>query len=186
MSWVQSVTLARQPVVLQPLDQRHAPGLAAAVSDGELWRLPYTSAPEPALVRDYIELALATPNRVGFAVLVGDRIVGTTSYHDILPASRRLEIGYTWYAASAQRTGVNTACKIALLDHAFDALGANVVGWRTDNINLRSQAAIERLGATRDGIIRGHQPRKDGSIRDTVLYAMTADQWPRHRARLIG
>ena len=109
--------------------------------------------------------------------LATGRIVGSTSYHDIVPAARRVEIGYTWYARSAQRTGVNTACKLRLLEHAFDTLGCSVVGWRTDILNVRSQAAIERLGAKKDGVVRRQALRRDGTLRDTVMYSVTDDEW---------
>jgi RimJ/RimL family protein N-acetyltransferase len=121
-----------------------------------------------------------------FAVLEessGD-IVGTTRYHDILPAVARLEIGYTWYARRWQRSHVNTACKLLLLQHAFDTLGAKVVGWRTDNFNHASQRAIERLGAHRDGIIRHHALRRDGSVRDTVMYSLLEGEWREVRRHL--
>ena len=112
-------------------------------------------------------------------------MLGSTSYHDIVPALKRVEIGYTWYAARCQRTHVNTTCKLLLLAHAFDTLHCNVVGWRTDNFNFASQRAIERLGAKKDGVIRGHAPRRDGTIRDTVMYSMTAGEWPEARAQLL-
>ena len=107
-----------------------------------------------------------------------DRIVGSTRYHDIVPSAARVEIGYTWYAASSQRTHVNTACKWLLLHHAFETLRCGVVGFRTDILNERSQRAIERLGARRDGVIRHHMARRDGSVRDTVMYSIVADEWP--------
>jgi RimJ/RimL family protein N-acetyltransferase len=124
--------------------------------------------------------------RVPFAVIEQStgRVLGSTSYHDILPAVKRLEIGYTWYAQSVQRTHVNTACKRLLMTHAFDTLGCHVVGWRTDHLNLASQRAIERLGAHKDGVIRGQALRRDGTIRDTVMYSMTASEWPTAKARL--
>ena len=111
-------------------------------------------------------------------------IVGSTRYHDIVPAVERVEIGYTWYAASRQRGPVNTACKLLLMTHAFETLGARLVGWRTDNFNFASQRAIERLGARRDGTIRHHALRRDGTVRDTVMYSMTAGEWPEAKAQL--
>ncbi|MDO4783939.1 MAG: GNAT family protein [Propionibacteriaceae bacterium] len=162
-----------------------AAGLAVAVVDGQLWRLNVASAPTPDRVSAYIEEALADRCRRPFTVFSAGRIVGTTSYYNILPQVARLEIGHTWYARSVQRTAVNTACKVALLDHAFGPLGARVVGWRTDLANTVSQRAIERLGALRDGVIRGDRLRKDGTIRDTVVYSMTAAEWAIHRARLV-
>ena len=125
-------------------------------------------------------------NRFAFAVIedATGTVLGSTSYHDILPAVRRVEIGYTWYAQRCQRTHINTTCKKLLLAHAFDTLGCHVVGWRTDNFNFRSQQAIERLGAKKDGVIRGHALRRDGTIRDTVMYSLRAGEWPEVRAQL--
>ena len=112
-------------------------------------------------------------------------VLGSTSFHDILPAVRRVEIGYTWYRQSVQRSHVNTTCKLLMMGHAFDTLDCNVVGWRTDNYNFASQKAIERLGAKKDGVIRGHALRRDGTIRDTVMYSMRAGEWPEARAQLL-
>ena len=112
------------------------------------------------------------------------RILGTTRYHDIVPAVERLEIGYTWYAKSVQRSHVNTTCKLLLMAHAFDALGARLVGWRTDNYNFASQKAIERLGARKDGVLRHHALRRDGTVRDTVMYSLAAGEWPEVKAHL--
>lgn len=190
MAFVEAVRLAAQGVVLEPLGLQHEAGLCAAVEDGQLWTLRVTSAPEPANVRAYIETALAAREqgqRFAFAVLdetSGD-VLGTSSYHDILPAVRRVEIGYTWYAKRVQRTHVNSTCKLLLLTHAFEALQCHVVGWRTDNFNYASQKAIERLGAKKDGVIRGHALRRDGTIRDTVMYSMTSFEWPEARAQLL-
>jgi len=177
-----TVTLEGRGIRLEPLGLGHEEALKAAAADGELWTLHFTSVPEPAGTRAYIEAALADcakGARVPWVVreLAGGRIIGSTSYHDIVPATRRVEIGYTWYARSWQRTFVNTACKLRLLEHAFDTLGCSVVGWRTDNLNLRSQAAIERLGAKRDGVMRRQSARRDGTFRDTVMYSMTDDEW---------
>ena len=164
------------------METGHEPALRAAAADGELWRLHFTSVPEPENTLAYIEAALADRDRgarVPWVVreLGSGQIVGSTSYHDIVPATRRVEIGYTWYARSWQRTHVNTACKLLLMEHAFDVLGCSVVGWRTDNLNLRSQAAIERLGARKDGVIRRQQLRRDGTMRDTVIYSLTDEEW---------
>ena len=112
-------------------------------------------------------------------------MLGSSSYHDIVPAIRRLEIGWTWYAKRVQRSHVNTTCKLLLLTHAFEVLQCNVVGWRTDNFNFASQAAIERLGARRDGVLRGHALRRDGTIRDTVMYSLRAGEWPEVKAHLL-
>jgi RimJ/RimL family protein N-acetyltransferase len=113
-----------------------------------------------------------------------DRIVGSTRYHDIVPAVDRLEIGYTWYALSRQRSHVNTECKLLLMTHAFETLHVQLVGWRTDNFNFASQRAIERLGARRDGVLRHHALRRDGTVRDTVMYSLTAGEWPEVKAQL--
>ena len=143
--------------------------------------------PEPHETRGYIETALATGNRMAFAVTdaATGEVLGSTSYHDIVPNLKRVEIGYTWYAARCQRTHVNTTCKLLMLSHAFDTLGCNVVGWRTDNFNFASQRAIERLGARKDGVLRGHALRRDGTIRDTVMYSLAAGEWPEVKAQLL-
>lgn len=190
MAFVEPVILQGRGVRLEPLALAHEAGLAAAAADGQLWRIRVTSVPEPQDTRAYIETALAmreAGSRFAFAVLddATGRVLGSTSYHDILPAVRRLEIGYTWYAQSVQRTHVNTAAKLLMMGHAFDQLACHVVGWRTDNYNFASQRAIERLGARKDGVIRGHALRRDGTIRDTVMYSMRAGEWPEARAQLL-
>ncbi|WP_374667765.1 GNAT family N-acetyltransferase [Ramlibacter sp.] len=182
-------TLDGGTVRLVPLALSHEEGLRAAAADGELWNIRVTSVPEPAQTRRYIEDALRMHDegkRLAFAVLdaATGTVLGSTSYHDILPEVHRLEIGYTWYAKRCQRTHVNTTCKLLMMAHAFDTLGAQVVGWRTDNYNFASQKAIERLGARKDGVIRGHAMRRDGTIRDTVMYSLTAGEWPEVRAHL--
>jgi RimJ/RimL family protein N-acetyltransferase len=189
MAFVEPVTLALRGVRLVPLALEHDAGLRAAAADGELWNLRVTGVPAPGETRAYIETALqmrADGSRFAFAVEdeLSGRVLGSTSYHDILPAVRRVEIGYTWYAKSVQRTHVNTCCKLLMLQHAFDTLGCHVVGWRTDNFNFASQAAIERLGAKKDGVIRGHALRRDGTIRDTVMYSLAQGEWPEVRAHL--
>jgi N-acetyltransferase len=190
MAFVEPVTLSERGVRLVPLALEHEEGLRAAAADGELWRLRITSVPEPGETRGYIETALQmreAGSRFAFAVLeeATGAVLGTTSYHDILPAVRRVEIGYTWYAQRAQRTHVNTTCKLLLMAHAFDTLGCEVVGWRTDNFNFASQRAIERLGARKDGVIRGQALRRDGTIRDTVMYSLRRGEWPESRAQLL-
>jgi RimJ/RimL family protein N-acetyltransferase len=190
MAFVEPVILTQRGVQLVPLGPEHEAGLRAAAADGELWNLRVTSVPRPEETRGYIETALkmhAEGNRFAFAVLdeLSGRVLGSTSYHDILPAVKRVEIGYTWYAKSAQRTHVNTTCKLLMLTHAFETLGCHVVGWRTDNFNHASQAAIERLGAKKDGVIRGHALRRDGTIRDTVMYSLAQGEWPEVRAQLL-
>jgi RimJ/RimL family protein N-acetyltransferase len=189
MPFIEPITLSARGVDLVPLEPIHEAGLRAAAADGELWNIRVTSVPEPQQTRQYIEDARdarALGHRFAFAVQesASGRVLGTTSYHDIVPALLRVEIGYTWYARSAQRSHVNTACKLLLLTHAFETLGCQVVGWRTDNFNFASQAAIERLGAKKDGVIRGHAARRDGTIRDTVMYSMRAGEWPEARAQL--
>lgn len=191
MSFVQPVILRRNGVRLEPLALAHEDGLAAAAADGQLWRLRVTSVPEPQDTRAYIETALemcAQDSRFAFAVIdeASERVIGSTSFHDILPAVRRVEIGYTWYARSVQRSHVNTTCKLLLLGHAFDHLGCHVVGWRTDIFNFASQRAIERLGAKKDGVIRGNALRRDGTVRDTVMYSLRAGEWPESRAQLLS
>jgi N-acetyltransferase len=188
--FVQPVVLRDHGVRLEPLSSAHEDGLRAAAADGELWKIRVTSVPEPENTRAYIETALqmrAEGHRLAFAVIdePSGRVVGSTSYHDILPAVRRVEIGYTWYARSVQRSHINTTCKLLMMGHAFDALDCAVVGWRTDNFNFASQRAIERLGAKKDGVIRGHALRRDGTVRDTVMYSMSAGEWPEARAQLL-
>ena len=190
MAFVEPVTLSLNGVRLEPLSMAHEPGLRAAAADGELWTIRVTSVPEPQQTAAYIETALqmqADGNRFAFAVIeeVTGRVLGCTSYHDIVPAIRRVEIGWTWYARSVQRSHVNTTAKLLLLTHAFDTLKCGVVGWRTDNYNFASQRAIERLGAKKDGVIRGHALRRDGTVRDTVMYSVSAGEWPEVRAHLL-
>lgn len=177
------VTLDGHGIRLEPLSPAHAGGLAAAASDGRLWELWFTSVPEPDAVAAYIETALAgqrAGHMLPWAVreIATGAIVGTTRYHDIVANIDRVEIGWTWYAASRQRTHVNTTCKLLLLTHAFESLGCRVVGLRTDNFNFRSQRAIEALGAKRDGVLRHHQARRDGTVRDSVMYSILASEWP--------
>ena len=190
MAFVEPVTLRERGVRLEPLSLAHEEGLRAAAADGTLWKLRITSVPEPQDTRAYIETALqmrADGHRFAFAVRddATGEVLGCTSFHDILPAVKRVEIGYTWYRKSVQRSHVNTTCKLLMMGHAFDQLGCNVVGWRTDNFNFASQRAIERLGARKDGVIRGHALRRDGTIRDTVMYSMRAGEWPEARAQLL-
>ena len=190
MAFVEPVDLSGHGVAITPLALDHEAALRAAAFDGALWNLRVTSVPEPENTRQYIEDALAmrtAGNRFAFAVLdqPAGKVIGCSSYHDILPAVKRVEIGYTWYAKSTQRTHVNTACKLLMMTHAFETLGCHVVGWRTDNFNFASQAAIERLGARKDGVIRGHALRRDGTIRDTVMYSLRSGEWPEVKAQLL-
>ena len=187
---VQPVTLTDGRIRLEPLSLDHVDALKAAAADGELWKLRVTSVPDPDDTRGYVERALAMReqgNRLPFVVVDlenAGRIVGSTSYHDIVPAIDRLEIGWTWYARSTQRSHVNTSAKLLLLVHAFETLGARLVGWRTDNYNFASQRAIERLGAKKDGVLRHHALRRDGTVRDTVMYSLALGEWPEVRAHL--
>ena len=190
MNAVDPVTLRGEHVRLEPLGLQHEAGLKRAAADGELWKLRVTSVPEPHDTRGYIERALqgcAEGHRLAFAVLDAQsgEVIGSSSYHDIVPAVERLEIGYTWYAKSRQRSHVNASAKLLLMTHAFEVLGAQLVGWRTDNFNFASQRAIERLGARKDGVLRHHGLRRDGSVRDTVMYSMTAGEWPDRKAELL-
>ncbi len=190
MQPVGPVTLERAPVRLVPLGLEHEDGLKRAAADGSLWNLRVTSVPEPDATRAYIETALrgrAEGHRFAFAVLdsASGEVIGCSSYHDIVPAVERLEIGWTWYAASRQRSAVNTTAKLLLMQHAFETLGAKLVGWRTDNYNFASQRAIERLGARKDGVLRHHALRRDGTVRDTVMYSLAAGEWPEVKAHLL-
>jgi RimJ/RimL family protein N-acetyltransferase len=177
------VTLEGHGVRLEPLAREHRDALAAAAADGELWRLWFTSVPEPQQTDAYLAQALAgrdAGHMLPFAVreLSSGAIAGSTRYHDILKDASRVEIGYTWYAKRWQKSHANTACKLLLLAHAFDALDCKVVGLRTDNFNFASQRAIEALGAKKDGVIRHHAPRRDGTVRDTVMYSIVLSEWP--------
>jgi RimJ/RimL family protein N-acetyltransferase len=190
MAFVEPITLSARGVSLVPLALAHEEGLRAAAADGELWNIRVTSVPEPKDTRKYIEDALAmreAGHRFAFAVVEDSsgKVIGSSSYHDIVPAIHRLEIGYTWYAKSHQRSHVNSTCKLLLMSHAFETLGCHVVGWRTDNFNFASIAAIERLGAKKDGVLRGHALRRDGTIRDTVMYSLRSGEWPEVRAQLL-
>ena len=183
MITLRPITLEGNGIRLEPLGAQHESGLREAASDGKLWELWFTAVPEPDKVVAYIEAALEG-QRAGHMLpwvvreLTSDRIVGSTRYHDIVPAVDRVEIGYTWYAKSWQRTHVNTTCKLLLFQHAFEQAGCQVVGLRTDNFNFASQRAIERLGAKKDGVIRHHQARRDGTVRDSVMFSVLAAEWP--------
>jgi N-acetyltransferase len=189
-SFATPITLSLRGLRLEPLALTHEAGLRLAAADGELWKIRITSVPEPENTRKYIEDALKMRedgSRFAFAVIdeATSKVLGSSSYHDIIPATKRVEIGYTWYAKSAQRTHVNSTCKLMLMTHAFETLQCGVVGWRTDNFNFASQKAIERLGAQKDGTIRGHALRRDGTIRDTVMYSMRAGEWAEAKAQLL-
>ena len=176
------VTLERDGIRLEPLSQEHLSGIADAAADGELWNLWFTGVPIRTGVEKWFEYAMEgqkAGHMLPWAIreLASGRIVGSTRYHDIVAQIDRVEIGYTFYAKSRQRSNVNTTCKLMLLGHAFDTLGCQVVGLRTDNFNFVSQRAIEALGAKKDGVIRHSQVRRDGTVRDTVMYSILASEW---------
>jgi RimJ/RimL family protein N-acetyltransferase len=178
-----AATLEGHGVRLEPLSREHETDLAEAAQDGKLWELWFTSVPAPGETAKYIEAALQGQkdgHMLAWAVRESSsgQIVGSTRYHDIIAAADRVEIGYTWYARRCQRSHVNTACKLLLFSHAFEKIGCKVVGLRTDNFNFASQRAIEALGAKKDGVIRHHWPRRDGTVRDTVMYSLLALEWP--------
>lgn len=183
MIGVAPVTLQGHGVRLEPLQGEHEDGLVAAAADGELWKLWFTTIPEAPKTRAYIDAAIEgqqSGHMLAWAVreLATGAIAGSTRYHDIVAAADRVEIGYTWYAQRWHKSFVNTACKLLLLTHAFETLACRVVGLRTDNFNFASQRAIEALGAKKDGVIRHHHPRRDGTVRDTVIYSILVTEWP--------
>ena len=190
MITLQPVSLEGHGVRLEPMTPAHEDALRQAASDGRLWELWFTAVPEPDKVAAYISTALEG-QKIGHMLpwVVREQssgaIIGSTRYHDIVAAIDRVEIGYTWYAKSWQRTHVNTACKLLLFQHAFEQLGCAVVGLRTDNFNFASQRAIERLGAKKDGVIRHHQARRDGSARDSVMYSVLAQEWSDVKRHLL-
>ena len=189
--WPADVTLERDGIRLEPLTLAHENGLAIAAADGELWNLRFTGVPEPQETRGWIVAAhklREDGNRLAFAVIdtATNAVIGSTSYHDIMPGILRVEIGHTWYAKSRQRSSVNTICKLLLMQHAFETLCCAVVGWRVSHMNFPSQRAVERLGAKRDGVLRHHAPIRDGKVRDTVMYSMLAAEWPAARAKLTA
>ena len=189
MIQVESVVLEGRGVRLEPLGEEHVEGLADAVVDGRLWELYFTATAEPERMHDYVANALAgqaAGHMLPWAVrdLASGAIVGSTRYYDIRADIDRVEVGYTWYAKRSQRTHVNTTCKLLLFQHAFDTLGCKVVGLQTDAFNFTSQRAIEGLGAKKDGVIRHDLKRRDGSVRDTVVYSILAAEWPDVRRHL--
>ena len=189
MITLQPAALEGRGIRLEPMTEVHAAPLADAVADGRLWDLWFTIVPPPESVPTYIADALKgqeNGHMLPWVVrdLASGAIVGSTRYHDIAANIDRVEIGYTWYRQSRQRTYVNTTCKLLLLGHAFDTLGCKVVGLRTDGFNFRSQRAIEALGAKKDGVLRHFGTRKDGSPRDTVMYSILAHEWPDVRRHL--
>jgi RimJ/RimL family protein N-acetyltransferase len=188
MSWPAPVALHGRHARLEPLAIAHEAGLVDAVRDGELWRLWYTSVPEPAAMRAEIERRLglqAAGSMLPFTVFdAAERVFGMTTYMNVDAVHRRVEIGSTWVARSAQRTPLNTECKRLLLAHAFEHLDCIAVEFRTHRLNTQSRRAIERLGAQLDGMLRSHQRARDGSLRDTAVYSITAHEWPTVRAHL--
>ncbi len=177
------INLSGTYVTLEPLTQAHLPEIQSAAADGELWKLFFTSVPTPENTQLWIDIALDMHRQqtaIPFAIRekASGKIVGSTRYWKMEPHNRRLEIGHTWYSRSAQRTGVNTECKLLLLTHAFEVLNCIAVEFRTDYFNHKSQAAIERLGAKRDGLLRNHTIMADGRIRDTVVYSILEHEWP--------
>lgn len=176
------IVLEGNGIRLEPLAIEHAEALGVASGDGDLSELWFTAVPEPTRTRSYIEAALdgqRSGTMLAWAVrdLASDAVIGSTRYHDIVPSIDRVEIGYTWYAKRWQRTHVNTTCKLLLLQHGFETVGCQVIGLRTDNFNFRSQRAIEALGAKKDGVLRHHQARRDGTVRDSVMYSILAAEW---------
>lgn len=177
------ILLEGHGVRLEPMTREHADALARAAADGALWELWFTAVPRPEETSAYIEHALdgrAAGHMLPWVVRESQSgaIVGSTRYHDVVAGVDRVEIGYTWYAERWQRSHVNTACKLLLFGHAFDTVGCKVVGLRTDNFNFRSQRAIEALGAKKDGVLRHHYRRRDGTVRDSVMYSVLAHEWP--------
>jgi N-acetyltransferase len=185
------VTLESHGVRLEPLERRHSDALHAAAADGDVWKLWYVavSGLAPGTDDAFVDAALRgqeAGHMVAWVVreLRSGTIVGTTRFHDIVREIDRVEIGYTFYGQSWQRTHVNTTCKLLLLRHAFDTLGCQVVGFRVDDLNEKSQKSVEALGARKDGVIRHFQARRDGSARDTHMYSILAAEWPEVRWRL--
>jgi RimJ/RimL family protein N-acetyltransferase len=193
VSWLEPVTLTSGHVTVEPLAHRHAAELAEAVKDGELWRLWYTSVPSPEGMAAEIDRRLglqATGSMLPFTVIDAadgpgsGRAVGMTTYMNVDAANKRVEIGSTWYCRGTQRSDLNTRCKRLLLGHAFETLGCIAVEFRTHFFNRQSRAAIERLGAKLDGILRSHQRAPNGTLRDTCVYSIIASEWPTVKAHL--
>ncbi len=187
--FIEPVTLRGAHASLEPLEAHHVEAIRAAAADGALWRLWYTSVPAPEMTTRWLEIALDVRDRQGgmpFAVrdAVSGDVVGSTRYFNVDAVNRRLEIGHTWYAKRAQRTPINTECKLLLLTHAFEALGCIAVEFRTHWFNQASRAAIARLGAKQDGVLRNHQLMPDGSRRDTVVFSILDSEWPAVKTHL--
>ncbi|KDM93124.1 GNAT family N-acetyltransferase [Photobacterium galatheae] len=188
--WIGNETLEGQWTTLEPLEETHIEPLKKAVSEGESWKLWFASVPTPEAMPDYVNRAMqdAREGNIAYAVRLksSGEIVGTTRYYHVDEANRRAMIGYTWYSDSVKRTPVNTECKYLLLSHLFEGANAIAVEFRTHFFNQTSRAAIERLGAKQDGILRHHQIMKDGSFRDTVVYSIIASEWPAVKANLLS
>ncbi|MBB1269693.1 GNAT family N-acetyltransferase [Shewanella sp. SR44-3] len=188
--WMKACTLIGNLVVLEPLSLDHVPALSEAVMDGEGWRLWFANVPSPDKMADYVQTAMkaAKQGDIAFAVRVKQtgQIIGTTRLYNVDSTNRRLMLGYTWYAASARRTGINTECKLLLLKYVFETQHAIAVEFRTHFFNQASRTAIERLGAKQDGILRQHQIMPDGSYRDTVVYSIIASEWPAVKCHLLS
>ena len=182
MAFIEPVTLTGRHVQLEPLAPSHHDALVEAASDGALWKLWYTSVPAPEAMGAWLEAALAMRAQQALTFVMRDlrdgSIVGSTRYFHVDPVNRRLEIGHTWHALRAQRTGINTEAKLLLLGHAFEALQCIAVEFRTHWMNQQSRAAIARLGAKQDGVLRNHQRMADGSLRDTVVFSIIESEWP--------
>jgi RimJ/RimL family protein N-acetyltransferase len=188
-TWLEPITLEGQHATLEPLTREHHDALVDAARDGELWKLWYTSVPAPDKMMANLDFRLNWQAQGGMLPFVvrsnaTGKLVGATSYCNAVAANKRVEIGYTWYAKSAQRSAINTECKLMLLRHAFEALGCMGVEFRTHWVNHQSRNAIERLGAKLDGVLRSHQIMPDGSLRDTCVYSIIAHEWPAIRNHL--
>ena len=184
---IQPTSLSGHGVRLEPLQREHVAALQDAVDDGDIGAIDYVNVPGRDGIPAWVDHALAMRDagrELPFAIVASDRVVGSTRFYDIDLSVPTLAIGYTFHAASVWRSHVNTANKRLMLGHAFDALGAQSVYFHTSHRNLRSRAAIERLGATLDGVLRAHRRHKDGSLRDTYTYSITAPEWSAIRERL--
>jgi N-acetyltransferase len=190
MSWLESIILQGEFVTLHPLEMGHIEPLKAAVADGELWKLWFANVPSPQRMESYVNSAIdeAKKGNAAFVVCLSKtgKVVGTTRFYNVDEVNRRPMLGYTWYAKSACKTGVNTESKLLLLQYAFEQKDAIAVEFRTHYFNQVSRAAIERLGARQDGILRSHQRMPDGSIRDTVVYSILQHEWPAVKNNLLS
>lgn len=190
MSWLERIVLKGEIVTLEPLAPDHIEPLRCAVKDGEFWKLWYANVPSPGQMENYVITAIenAEKGNIAFAVRLNatDGIVGTTRFYNVDETNRRPMLGYTWYAKSVCKTGVNTESKLLLLQHVFEKKKAIAVEFRTHFFNQVSRSAIERLGAKQDGILRNHQIMRDGSIRDTVVYSILQHEWPSVKNNLLN